>query len=41
MKKIALSYAKMKNFFRAVESESNKQIHVDGYKVLSKKEETL
>lgn len=35
MKKIALSYAEMKNFFRAVESESNKQIHVDGYIVFT------
>lgn len=35
MKEIALTYAEMKNFFRAVESERNKQIHVDGYIVFT------
>ena len=33
MKKIALTYAEMKNFFRAVESERNN--HVDGYIVFT------
>lgn len=35
MKEIELKYSEMKNYFRAVESESNKQIHVDGYIVIT------
>lgn len=35
MKEIELKYSEIKNYFRAVESESNKKVHVDGYIVFT------